>query len=200
MSHTRYPFRGMVACAGISGIGPSIDFSVDELRRILDVNIIGTFVCCQEAGKEFQKQNQPASVVLIASMSGHVYNKVKSPTQYVLKVPNANTYLKGLDTAAYNSSKSAVLQLARSLAGEWGSRVGMPCVRVNTISPGYIKTRMNVKDREDPVLVQDWSEDNMLNRISDADEYRGPAMFLLSDASSFVTGSDLRVDGGHTAW
>lgn len=76
----------------------------------------------------------------------------------------------------------------------------MPSIRVNTISPGYIKTRMTEKDRLDDNVVKDWSEDNMLGRLSEAHEYRGPAMFLLSDASSFVTGSDIRVDGGHTAW
>lgn len=76
----------------------------------------------------------------------------------------------------------------------------MPVVRVNTISPGYIKTRMTAKDLEDPTKEAEWAGHNMLNRLSEADEYRGPAMFLLSDASSFVTGADLSVDGGHTAW
>jgi NAD(P)-dependent dehydrogenase (short-subunit alcohol dehydrogenase family) len=93
-----------------------------------------------------------------------------------------------------------VLQLARSLAAEWGSRIGSPSIRVNSISPGYIKTRMTSETLSEPNREKEWSEDNMLNRLSTADEYRGPAMFLLSDASSFVTGSDLRVDGGHTAW
>lgn len=76
----------------------------------------------------------------------------------------------------------------------------MPSVRVNTISPGYIRTRMTAVDLEDKEVERKWCAGNMLMRLSDADEYRGPAMFLLSDASSFVTGSDLRVDGGHTAW
>ena len=107
---------------------------------------------------------------------------------------------QGVDTAAYNASKSAVLQLSRSLAAEWGSRAGMPSVRVNTISPGYIKTRMTAKDLEDGAVERKWCDGNMLGRLSEADEYRGPAMFLLADASGFVTGADLRVDGGHTAW
>lgn len=76
----------------------------------------------------------------------------------------------------------------------------MPCVRVNTISPGYIRTRMTAEDLKDPEIEKQWMGDNMLMRLSDADEYRGPVMFLLSDASSFVTGADIRVDGGHTAW
>lgn len=91
-------------------------------------------------------------------------------------------------------------QMTRSLAAEWGSRVGCPLIRVNSISPGYIKTRMTMDALLVPDREKEWSADNMLNRLSYADEYRGPAMFLLCDASSFVTGTDLRVDGGHTAW
>lgn len=93
-----------------------------------------------------------------------------------------------------------MLQLGRSLAAEWGSRVGYPQIRVNTLSPGYIKTALTVGALEKPNREQEWSADNMLNRLSWADEYRGPVMFLLGDASSFMTGADLRVDGGHTAW
>ena len=106
---------------------------------------------------------------------------------------------KGVDTAVYNASKSAILQLPRSLAAEWGSRADMPCVRVNSLSPGYIRTRMTMNSLADPEIEREWAADNMLNRLSEADEYRGGIVFLLSDASSFVTGSDLRVDGGHTA-
>lgn len=90
--------------------------------------------------------------------------------------------------------------MARSLAAEWGGRVGCPLIRVNSISPGYIKTRMTMDSLQEPNREEEWSADNMMNRLSYADEYRGPAMFLLGDSSSFVTGSDIRVDGGHTAW
>lgn len=100
----------------------------------------------------------------------------------------------------YNASKSAILQLTRSLAAEWGSRPGMPLMRVNSISPGYIQTRMTEQTLLRPGMKELWEGENMLNRLSYADEYRGPISFLLSDASSFVTGADLRVDGGHTAW
>lgn len=108
--------------------------------------------------------------------------------------------IQGVDTTAYNASKAAILQMARSLAAEWGSRPGYPLIRVNTISPGYIRTRMTEETLSEPGMEQLWSEENMLSRLSYADEYRGPILFLLSDASSFVTGADLKVDGGHTAW
>lgn len=107
---------------------------------------------------------------------------------------------QGVDTAAYNSSKAAVVQLTRSLAAEWGSRPDIPLIRVNSISPGYIKTRMTVDSLSEPGMLRQWTEDNMLLRLSEAHEYRGAIMFLLSDASSFMTGADLRCDGGHTAW
>lgn len=76
MLQSRYPFNGMVACAGISGGGNIVGFDLQEAKRIMDVNVMGTLACCQAAGREFLKQNSPGSVVLIASMSGHVYNKV----------------------------------------------------------------------------------------------------------------------------
>lgn len=190
IARARHPLHGMVACAGISGGGWTVDFAMDEARRIVDVNLLGTLACCRAAGRVFQAQrvrdqqqdNTSASVVLVASMSAHGSNR-------------------GVDTAAYNASKAGVVQLARSLAAEWGSRTAMPrVVRVNSISPGYIRTRMTAADLEDPACEERWAADNMLNRLSYADEYRGAAVFLLSNASSFVTGADLRVDGGHTAW
>lgn len=97
----------------------------------------------------------------------------------------------------YNASKAGVIQLARSLAAEWG-QYG---IRVNTISPGYILTQMLLNLFDDyPERREQWPKENMLQRLSVPKEYRGAAVFLLSDASSFMTGSDLRIDGGHAAW
>lgn len=98
---------------------------------------------------------------------------------------------------AYNASKAAVLQLCRSLAAEWGEHR----IRVNTLSPGYIMTAM-LTDlfEESPERKAKWAKENMLGRLSDPHEYRGAAVFALSDASTYMTGSDIRIDGGHTAW
>ncbi|KZL78679.1 short chain dehydrogenase reductase family, partial [Colletotrichum tofieldiae] len=181
MQRTRFPFRGLVACAGISGDAPSISFPIDTARRIVDINVIGTLICAQAAAREMQQQSFPGSIVLVASMSAHGSNK-------------------GVDTVVYNSSKSAVVQMARSLAAEWGSRADIPLIRVNSISPGYIRTRMTAKPLSDQEMEREWVNGSMLLRLSEAHEYRGPIIFLLSDASSYMTGSDVRVDGGHTAW
>lgn len=182
IASTRYPLRGLVCCAGISGDGPSLDWPVEDWKRIHDVNVLGTFICAREAARRMKEQNvSSASIVMIASMSGHTANK-------------------GVDGTAYNASKAAVQQTARSFASEWGSNAAMPLIRVNSISPGYILTRLTTDTLERPGTRAQWESDNMLKRISTVGEYRGPAIFLLSDAASFMTGADLRVDGGHTAW
>ena len=121
---------------------------------------------------------------------------------------------QGLICPAYNTSKAGVLQLGRNLAAEWGEYG----IRVNTISPGYIVTKMVTKLFEQyPERETQWPKENMLGRLSKPGEYRGAAVFLISDASSFMTGeylvadllwaklilvlgADLRMDGGHCAW
>ncbi len=107
------------------------------------------------------------------------------------------TKQKGLICPAYNASKAGVVQLARNLASEWGEHG----IRVNTISPGYIVTEM-VEQLfvTHPDRKEEWPKHNMLGRLSKPQEYRGAAVFLISDASSFMTGSDMRIDGGHCAW
>ena len=90
-----------------------------------------------------------------------------------------------------------MLQLGRNLAAEWGTHG----IRVNTISPGYIVTAMvEALFDQYPERTRDWPTQNMLGKLSVPQEYRGAAVFLISDASSFMTGSDLRIDGGHSAW
>lgn len=89
------------------------------------------------------------------------------------------------------------MQLARNLASEWGEHG----IRVNTISPGYIVTNMvEMLFESFPERRTEWATQNMLGYLSRPDQYRGAAVFLISEASSFMTGSDLRMDGGHSAW
>ena len=89
------------------------------------------------------------------------------------------------------------MQLAKNLASEWG-QFG---IRVNTISPGYIITAM-VEElfKKFPERRADWPTQNMLGRISKPEEYRGVAVFLMSDASSYMTAADLKIDAGHSSW
>jgi NAD(P)-dependent dehydrogenase (short-subunit alcohol dehydrogenase family) len=127
---------------------------------------------------------------LFASISGHISNH-------------------GINTAAYNASKAAVHQLARSLAAEWGHpqntfpgstvtetnpnpsqepRKAYPPIRVNTISPGHIDTPLSAEARKRG-LTDEWARQNMLGRISVPEEFRAPVLFLLGEGSSYVTGS-----------
>jgi NAD(P)-dependent dehydrogenase (short-subunit alcohol dehydrogenase family) len=121
---------------------------------------------------------QKGSILLVASMSGLIANK-------------------GMTSPVYNSSKAAVIQLARNLAMEWG-RHG---IRVNSLCPGHIVTPM-VEEvfQKEPASRAIWEAENMLGRLATPEEFRGAALFALSDASSFMTGSTMLIDGGHTAW
>lgn len=165
-------------------MGAAEDLPLEEFKRIHDVNVVGTLLCAQAFAKLLRGKSDPSfggSIVLIASMSGHIVNR-------------------GLDMVAYNSSKAAVHQMTRNLACEWASNASMPLIRVNSLSPGYIETPLTAAVMDMPEMEKLWKEDNMLLRVSKADEYRGAIVYMLSDASSFMTAADLRVDGGHTAW
>lgn len=157
---------------------PALEYTAAEAERMLSTNVTGVFLTAQAVARRMIALGTPGSIVLIASMSGTVANR-------------------DLLCSIYNASKAAVQQLARNLAAEWGPLK----IRVNTISPGYIVTDM-VKDLfvKYPGRPGEWASQNMLGRLSEPREYRGAAVFLLSDASSFMTGADLRIDGGHCAW
>ncbi|KAL9102227.1 MAG: hypothetical protein Q9163_002609 [Psora crenata] len=169
---------GLIAAAGIQQETPALDYTAKDVNTMMEVNVTGVFMTAQAAAKQMIRFGSGGSIALIASISGTIANR-------------------GLLCPAYNTSKAGVIQLARSLASEWG----VHGIRVNTISPGYIVTAM-VEElfKRYPERRSNWPAENMLGRLSKPQEFRGAAVFLLSDASSFMTGADLRVDGGHTAW
>ncbi|KAF3399478.1 D-arabinitol 2-dehydrogenase [ribulose-forming] [Talaromyces pinophilus] len=169
---------GLVAAAGIQQETPALEYTAKDANTMMEVNVTGVFMTAQAVAKQMIRFGNGGSIVMIASMSGTIANK-------------------GLICPAYNASKAAVIQLGRNLAAEWGQYN----IRVNTISPGYIVTQM-VENLfvQFPERREEWPKQNMLGRLSRPEEYRGAAVFLISDASSFMTGSDLRMDGGHAAW
>ncbi|EJC99855.1 NAD-binding protein [Fomitiporia mediterranea MF3/22] len=167
-----------VAAAGILRGEECLDYPAEEFKKLMDVNVNGVLYSAQAAGRQMTKFGTPGSIVLIASMSGSVTNK-------------------GQHWVAYNTSKSAVIQMGRSMACELGPRN----IRVNSLSPGYIYTALTAAflDKQ-PHLFKEWSSQNPLGRLGRPDELRGVITWLASDASSFCTGSDILVSGGHHAW
>jgi NAD(P)-dependent dehydrogenase (short-subunit alcohol dehydrogenase family) len=169
------PLTLAVNSAGIANAAPAEEMSREQWQRVFDINVTGVFLSCQAEGRVMLSRGR-GSIVNISSMSGSIVNR-------------------GLLQAHYNSSKAAVSHLTRSLAMEWCERG----LRVNAISPGYTATPMNTRP-EVADQVKQFEQETPLGRMATVDELVGPAVFLLSDAASFVTGVDLLVDGGFTCW
>lgn len=175
---------GVIAAAGVNHVGAAIEHSTADIDDVMSINYNGVFLTATAAAKQMLHWKCRGSILLVASMSGLVANK-------------------GMASPVYNSSKAAVMQLGRCLAMEWGriNEDGSGGIRVNSLCPGHIVTPM-VKEtlKEVPESEDIWKAENMLGRLSKPEEFKGAALFLLSDASSFMTGSSLVMDGGHTAW
>ncbi|OAL19413.1 hypothetical protein AYO22_09575 [Fonsecaea multimorphosa] len=173
---------GLIAAAAVQQVTPALDYTPEKIEEMMNINYKGVYCSAISCARQMIKYNCSGSILLVASMSGMVANK-------------------GFTSSVYNSSKAAVIQLTRSLAMEWGKIVNGKPIRVNALCPGNIMTPMVRKNFEDdPKLKELWEKENMLGRISTPAEYRGAALFCLSDASSFMTGSSLVIDGGYTAW
>jgi NAD(P)-dependent dehydrogenase (short-subunit alcohol dehydrogenase family) len=166
----------LVNNAGIVRNTPAELTSDDEWRAILGVNCDGVFWCCREVGRVMLEAGS-GSIVNIASMSGLVVNRPQPQ-------------------AAYNVSKAAVIMLTKSLAAEWAGRG----VRVNAIAPGYVATELTLKGMSKDEWREEWLRSTPMGRVAQPAEIAPAALYLASDASSYVTGSVLVIDGGYTAW
>jgi len=162
--------------------GPFETYPEGSFDRIMSVNVKGTFLCCQVFGGAMAARGR-GSIVNIASIYGMV-----SPDQslYQYRRDRGEIFYKPV---AYATSKSAIYNLTRYLAAYWGGKG----VRVNTLTLG------GVYNNQDPKFLEHYNAKVPLGRMADANEYNGVVQFLLSDAASYVTGSNIVADGGFTA-
>ncbi|WYZ39251.1 hypothetical protein EsH8_III_001165 [Colletotrichum jinshuiense] len=166
----------LVTSAGFTENFDAVHYPIDRMRKLWGVNVDGTYLFAIGVAKHLMERKTPGSMVFIGSMSGAIVN-----------IPQPQ--------APYNAAKAGVRHLAASLAVEW-AHAG---IRVNCISPGYMLTALTQKILDDnPDLKQKWTSLIPQGKMGQPKDLMGPVTFLLSDASLYVTGADLRVDGGYT--
>ncbi len=161
---------------------PCEDFPLEDWERALRVNVTGVFLCCQVLGS-----------LMLDAGRGSVINVAST---YALVAPDPSLYVQpdGIPllhkSPAYATTKAAVLGLTRHLAASWGARG----VRVNALSPG------GVEDGQPAWFVERYAARTPLRRMARSNDYAGALVFLASDASAYMTGANLVVDGGFTTW
>ncbi|MED4073691.1 SDR family NAD(P)-dependent oxidoreductase [Priestia endophytica] len=162
--------------AGITNLEKAENTSFEDWYKVININLNGVFLVSKAVGKVMIKQKK-GSIINISSMSGIIAN-----------TPQCQ--------ASYNTSKAGVIMLSKSLALEWAQHN----IRVNTIAPGYMKTELTKSYfEENSDMVKTWIDLTPMKRPGIPEELGGIALYLASEASSFVTGSVYTVDGGYTA-
>ncbi|THG99986.1 hypothetical protein EW026_g2469 [Hermanssonia centrifuga] len=164
----------VVASAGIVENYSAFDYPFDRIKRLYDINVHGAFFTAREAARHMIPMGG-GSIVLVASMSANIVN-----------IPQPQT--------PYNAAKAAVKHMAASLAVEWAKKG----VRVNCLSPGYMLTKLTKTIlAHDTELKKTWESLTPMGRMGNPEDLAGAIVFLASDASRFMTGSEIRVDGGY---
>ncbi|HKJ96073.1 MAG TPA: glucose 1-dehydrogenase [Gammaproteobacteria bacterium] len=168
------PIDILVNNAGTCYHEPALDVSPERFREVFDVNVNGLWYCSRAAGRRMIEQGG-GRIINVGSISALIVNRPQMQP-------------------AYNASKAAVHQLTKSLAAEWAPHN----VRVNAIAPGYVRTDMAEVDRPD--FKRYWIDDTPMLRPAEPVELGPTAVYLASEASSFMTGSVVVIDGGYTLW
>lgn len=159
--------------AGICMHQSTLEASIEDFRKVIDVNLTGEFIVTRAAGRIMIERGIKGSIINMASMSGSIVN-----------VPQWQ--------CSYNASKAAVIHMTRSLAAEWAEHG----IRVNSISPGYIATPMSV---DTPQALKDaWLPLIPMHRMGEPEELIPPILYLAANASGYTSGSDVVVDGAYS--
>lgn len=165
--------HGVVCTPSINVRKRILDYADEELDRVIDVNLKGTFHVLQAAGRAMRARGGGSIVVFSSIRSVTV-----EPGQSV-----------------YAATKAGIVQMARTLAAE----LGESGVRVNAVAPGVVETPLTAPIKNEPEWYEAYAQKSILKRWAGPEEMAGPTVFLLSDAASYVTGTVLFVDGGWTA-
>jgi sorbose reductase len=161
-----------VCNAGIVNVTGMLDMSLDEFQAIQNTNVTGVFLTAQAAARAMVRQGHGGVIINTASMSGHIIN-----------IPQ--------QVGHYCTSKAAVIHLTKAMAVEFAPHQ----IRVNSVSPGYIRTELVEPLAEYHRL---WEPKIPLGRMGRPEELTGLFLYLASEASSYMTGSDIVIDGGYT--
>ena len=160
-----------IANAGKTADNGILDEPVEKWQEVINTDLNGTYYCARAVGMHF-RQRRTGSLIITASMSGHIANFPQEQT-------------------SYNVAKAGCIHLTKSLANEWRD-----FARVNCVSPGYIDTGLS--DFVDQKVQTIWKSMIPLGRDAKAKELKGAYVYLASDASSYTTGTDIVIDGGYT--
>jgi NAD(P)-dependent dehydrogenase (short-subunit alcohol dehydrogenase family) len=170
------PIDVLINNAGIVENAPAEETTLESWQRVLSVNLDGVFLCAKHVGQQMLDRGQ-GQIVNVSSMSALDVN-----------VPQKQ--------ASYNVTKAGVSMLTKSLAVEWADRR----VRVNAIAPGYMRTELvDEVLAENPEMEETWIENTPLGRLGRPKELRELVVYLASDASSYMTGTTVVMDGGYTS-
>ncbi|EJP63706.1 short-chain dehydrogenase [Beauveria bassiana ARSEF 2860] len=170
-------FDGMIANAGATKHQPALDFTMDQVKRLFELNVYGSWNCATAAARTFIKLGCKGSIVFTASMTSYRPNRAAP-------------------SAPYGATKGAVRNMTHTLAMEW-AQYG---IRVNSISPGFVKTALTYYIEKDPEWGNKMKNYGGMPRLALPQELGGAYVYLLSETSTYTTGIDIPIAGIVGAW
>jgi gluconate 5-dehydrogenase len=157
---------------------PTEDFDLEQWQEIVDLNLTSTFICTKLIGGAMVRRGQGGRIINVASISGMVANR-------------------GIGGRSYETSKAAVIQFTRAVAADWAPHR----VTVNAIAPGAFLTEPNVRwSKLKPAVLETFKAQIPMGEFGRPEDLGPLAVYLASDASRYMTGAVLVIDGGYTAW